>query len=97
MTVFKKGDKVLISKIVPKQDGWKNTWNGEMTKRVGDGRVYTIARISQYGVSLNESNYNWPTGALELFAAFDDSLPEYTLEEVQELLGYKFKLIKRRA
>lgn len=66
---LKVGDKVRVfRKVESFSNGWDNTWEApEMDQYINNGRVYTIARISDMGVRFEEDGgYGWPEAALEL-------------------------------
>ena len=66
---LKVGDRVrVVRKVESNSDGWNNTWEApEMDQYINNGRVYTIARISDMGVRFEEDDgYGWPVSALEL-------------------------------
>lgn len=66
---FKIGDKVQIVKKVTKQANWNNNWDGDMSLYVGKFKVYTITRITSFGIALaeDEKKYYWPSNSLQLF------------------------------
>ena len=47
--------------------GWNNTWNTEMEKEVGSGKVFTVKSKSKYGVRFKkDSSWGWDWDSLEL-------------------------------
>jgi hypothetical protein len=95
MSVFNIGDRVRIVRKVIHEYGWDNTWNPSMTDYVGNSIVYTVRRITNFGIRLEEIPfYSWPEGALEFV---DDGPTESPIcrkiRQMQEnrlKLGYKY-------
>ena len=59
-------DKVKIVQRVEKESGWLNQWVPKMDDFVNDGKEYTIVNISNKGIQLKDTAYNWPSTALKL-------------------------------
>lgn len=85
---IKVGDKVKVTRVVQKQDGWLNSWPPKMSDFVNDGVVYTVTDVKPTGVYLDQGDpYGFPSESLTEVVEYDLSAPAKT--SLKDKVGQK--------